>query len=204
MSPPRGLSPEEQAAWEKLAETVTPLRSGRNALRMAKQQDAGGREQGHEQKRGAPPAKAPPNPALPKQIVRKPALATHRRPAPPPARARENTGLDSHWDRRFKSGSVAPEVTLDLHGHGLDAAYTRLMRGVAQARAMGARTILVVTGKPRPVDPADRGERRGAIRAKLLDWLAASEHSEAISAIRKAHRHHGGDGALYIVLKKRG
>lgn len=208
MSAPRGLSPEEQAAWEKLAETVTPLRAGRDALRMAKQQDAGGRKQGQRQgqKHGAPPAKAQASPPPPKQLVRKPALATHRRPAPPPppppVRTHDTAGLDSHWDRRFKSGSVAPDLTLDLHGHGLDAAYTRLMRGVAQARAMGARTILVVTGKPRPVDPADRGERRGAIRAKLLDWLAASEHSEAISAIRKAHRHHGGDGALYIVLKR--
>jgi DNA-nicking Smr family endonuclease len=99
---------------------------------------------------------------------------------------------------------MAPDFTLDLHGHGLDAAYTRLISGVGQARAMGARTVLLVTGKSRPVDPADRGQRRGAIRAKVLDWLAASEHGSAIAAIRKAHRHHGGDGALLIVLKRKG
>ena len=67
---------------------------------------------------------------------------------------------------------------------------------------MGARIVLLVTGKPRPVDPADRGQRRGAIRAKVLDWLAASEHHSAIAAIRRAHVRHGGDGALYIVLKR--
>ncbi len=102
----------------------------------------------------------------------------------------------------MKAGSVEPDFTLDLHGHGLDAAYTRLMSGLAQARAMEARTILLVTGKSRPVDPADRGTRRGAIRAKVLDWLAASSHSSAISAIRRAHRRHGGEGALYIILRR--
>ncbi|GMM92355.1 Smr/MutS family protein [Qipengyuania sp. MTN3-11] len=110
--------------------------------------------------------------------------------------------LDSQWDRKLKSGALAPDFTLDLHGHGLDAAYDRLMGGVAQARAIGARTILLITGKPRPVDPADRGTKRGAIRAKVLDWLAASEHHGAIAAVRRAHIRHGGEGALYIVLRR--
>jgi len=110
--------------------------------------------------------------------------------------------LDSHWDRRLKAGEIAPELSLDLHGHGLDRAYTRLMDGMAQASSMGARTVLVVTGKPRGGAAADRGERRGAIRAKILDWLAASEHGGSIAAVRKAHQRHGGEGALYIVLKR--
>ena len=114
----------------------------------------------------------------------------------------QDRGLDSHWDRRLKSGQLQPEITLDLHGHNLDAAYDRLMGGMAQAGAIGARTILLVTGKPRPVEAADRGNRRGAIRAKVLDWLAASSHHSAIAAVRRAHQRHGGDGALYIVLKR--
>lgn len=111
--------------------------------------------------------------------------------------------MDSRWDRRLKGGEIVPDLSLDLHGHGLDAAYERLMDGMAQARAMGARMVLVVTGKPRAVDPADRGTRRGAIRAKILDWLAASEHGGAIAAVRQAHQRHGGEGALYIVLRRR-
>jgi DNA-nicking Smr family endonuclease len=47
-----------------------------------------------------------------------------------------------------------------------------------------------------------RGERRGAIRAKLLDWLAASPHAGRIAAVRAAQPRHGGDGAVYIVLRK--
>ena len=68
---------------------------------------------------------------------------------------------------------------------------------------MGARVVLLVTGKARPVDAADRGRARGAIRAKVKDWIAASEHAADIAAIRGAHRKHGGAGALYLVLRKR-
>ncbi len=68
---------------------------------------------------------------------------------------------------------------------------------------MGARLVLVVTGKSRPVSAADRGEQRGAIRAKFLDWLAAGPHASDIAAVKPAHRRHGGEGALYLVLKKR-
>ena len=187
MSVPRGLSAEEAAAWAKLAATVEPLHPLRPVQPQTPQ-----------------PAKSP---APPRQ-ARKVSAAPGPRPmaAPPPAPpkniAAPDRGLDSHWDRRLKSGALQPELTLDLHGHTLDSAYDRLMSGVAQARAMGVRTILLVTGKPRPVASADRAERRGAIRAKVLDWLAASSHHSAIAAVRRAHQRHGGDGALYIVLRR--
>ena len=95
-----------------------------------------------------------------------------------------------------------PDYTLDLHGHTLDAAYERIVTGLEQARSMGARVVLVVAGRERPVDPADRAHVRGAIRAKLLDWIAASHHADAVAAVRRAHIRHGGAGALYLVLKR--
>lgn len=190
MRPPRGLSEEEAEAWHRVAETVTPLVAKKREPNRVSPAPA-------KPEKRAGPAPPPPLPAKPKG---------QWRPVPPPpkAPAAQASDLNSHWDRKLKSGSVSPDFTLDLHGLGLDAAYNRLMSGLTQARAMDARTILLVTGKPRPVDPADRGQMRGAIRAKVLDWLAASEHGSAIAAIRKAHRHHGGDGALLIVLKRKG
>ncbi len=181
MSAPRGLSAEEAEAWEKVAATVEPMhaRPVKKAI-----------------------TKPDPAPVLPKKILLKPQRpAPQKAPAPKPA-PNPPGNLDGQWDKRLKSGAIQPDFTLDLHGHGLDAAYNRLMSGVAQARAMGARTILLVTGKPRPVDPADRGTKRGAIRAKVLDWLAASSHHSAIAAVRRAHIRHGGEGALYIVLRR--
>ena len=98
--------------------------------------------------------------------------------------------------------AIAPDFTLDLHGHSLEAAHSRLDHGLALAVAQHARLVLVITGKPRPVAAADRGERRGAIRAKLLDWLAAGPHASRIAAVRPAHQKHGGAGALYVVLRR--
>ncbi|MGN6500467.1 MAG: Smr/MutS family protein, partial [Tsuneonella sp.] len=127
------------------------------------------------------------------------------RGSPPPkgeVRSREAPGLDSHWDRRFARGALEPDFTLDLHGHTLDSAHARLDAGLAQAKALGARVVLLIAGKPRPAAAADRSSSRGAIRAKLLDWLAAGPHGSDIAAVRKAHRRHGGEGALYLVLKR--
>jgi DNA-nicking Smr family endonuclease len=124
-------------------------------------------------------------------------------PSPRAGEVQRGPGLDSHWDRKFQAGRIEPDFTLDLHGHTLDSAHARLDDGLFQAKAMGARVVLLIAGKPRPVDAADRGSKRGAIRAKVLDWLAAGPHGSDIAAVRKAHRRHGGEGALYLILRRR-
>ena len=60
---------------------------------------------------------------------------------------------------------------------------------------------LNATGKP-PRPESERPHARGAIRAAIADWLAASRHADAIAAVRGAHPRHGGQGALYIVLRR--
>ena len=187
MRAPRGLSDTEAAAWAKLAESVVPL-AGRARPKLPA--DA--------------PSKAPAKAikAIGKPKARAPQVAPPP-PPPPPLRPLDSPrGLDNSWERKLSRAAIAPDFTLDLHGHNLDAAWTRLDDGLSQAKSMGARLVLVVTGKPRPVEAADRAERRGAIRAKILDWLAVGRHASDIAAIRKAHRRHGGEGALYIVLKR--
>jgi DNA-nicking Smr family endonuclease len=113
-------------------------------------------------------------------------------PSKPPA----NT-LDGSWDRRLSRGLVQPDLAVDLHGHTLDSAYRTLDQGLEQAIARGARVLLLVTGKPR-----DPSSGRGAIRAAVGDWIAASRHADRIAAVRGAHPRHGGTGALYIVLRR--
>lgn len=111
-------------------------------------------------------------------------------------------GLDSTWDRKLAKGIVAPDFTIDLHGHSLNTAWSRLEHGLILAESQGARIVLVVTGRPRPVDRGSTQGQRGVIRAKLLDWLAAGSHASRIAAVRGAHPRHGGAGALYLVLRR--
>lgn len=198
MRAPRGLTSGEQAAWAHLASSVTPIAGRKQPVVPPLAADA---------KRFAAPAAMPGEPALPAKAAKpvpKPRAPLFRAPGavpPPPA---TSPGLDSHWDRRMKSGRLDPDLTLDLHDHTLDTAYDRIMAGLDQARMMNARVVLVIAGRERPVDPADRMTRRGAIRAKMLDWLAASRHGSAITAVRRAHIRHGGEGALYLILKRGG
>lgn len=181
---PEGLSEEEAALWAKVASTVTPFRD--RAPRIV------------------PKAPAPVVPVDPPPAKRIKGRTPPPKPmiAPPKPPEQPTAGIDSHWEKRLSTRLLRPDFTLDLHGHTLDQAHRRLDMGLVQAKAMGARVVLLVTGRPRPVDPADRGERRGAIRAKVLDWLAAGPHGGDIAAVRNAQRRHGGEGALYLVLRR--
>ena len=193
MTHPRGLSLGEAALWRQLAATVTPLEPGKAESAAAQAvvlPPAAVTRQ-------SPPRPASSGPARPVAVVR----------APPP-QTLDRHGLDASWERKLAKAQVAPDLTIDLHGLGLDAAYTRLSAALTQAMAMQARLLLVIAGKSRPHgdhgidDHAGRGNRRGAIRAKLLDWLAASPHASRIAAVRPAAQRHGGAGAVYVVLRK--
>ncbi|HEX8365890.1 MAG TPA: Smr/MutS family protein [Allosphingosinicella sp.] len=135
-------------------------------------------------------------PAPPKRAAAAPPPAPVARRKPVPG----NT-LDGTWDRRLARGVVSPDATLDLHGHNLATAYDLLDRRLGEAIADGARLLLLITGKAPSGDR--RAAARGAIRAAVGDWLAASRHAGDIAAVRNAHPRHGGAGALYIVLRRK-
>lgn len=185
----RRLSREEAQLWARVAQTVVPI-TGRKAPTA-------------EEAPAAAP-KSPPPPARRKaQVKQVPAAVPALKVSTPPPRPLDVHGLDAGWDKRLARGLVGPDFTLDLHGHSLDAAYARLELGLGQALSLGARVVLVISGRPRPAPAADRGQRRGAIRAKLLDWLAHGSHAGSIAAVRGAHRRHGGAGAVYVILRRR-
>ena len=175
------LRADEAQLWARVMATVRPLHAV--AIVAAK-----------------PQAK----PTSPAAVIAQPAKA---RPAPAPKiapapkRVVPGLTLDGGWDRRIAKGGVAPDVSIDLHGHTLASAHALLDTGLDRAIRGGDRVVLLVTGKP-PRAESERPHARGAIRASVADWLAASRHAGAIAAVRGAHPRHGGAGALYIILRR--
>lgn len=186
----RKLAPEEAALWSKVIATVRPMEKAA-AARVAEPAQPGEGKRLPGEGRG--PAASGPRPGL---ALRRGSAEIAKAPPKPPA----NT-LDGSWDRDLSRGQVYPESSVDLHGLSLSAAYERLDRGLADAITRGDRVLLLVTGKP-PRPTSERPHARGAIRAAVGDWLAASRHSSHIAAVRAAHPRHGGAGAIYIVLRR--
>jgi DNA-nicking Smr family endonuclease len=188
--PRRLLSPEEKALWQKLTLTVTPLR--RVKIRPAPELPT---LQEFAEALDKPPVKARIKGRVPPMRMAAPPAVP--RPAPVPV-------LDSSWEKRIRSGQLAPDHSVDLHGLNLAAAHVRLDRLLGDAVAQGWRVLLVVTGKPRAAPEPGEPRRRGAIRAEIGDWLASSAHAHRIASVRQAHPRHGGDGALYVILRRKG
>jgi DNA-nicking Smr family endonuclease len=195
--PPRRLDPDEITLWKKVAETVDPMHK-RVRKPVAE----------HVAETSPPPPKMP---RTPLHLPSASPLGSKKLPPitlPPPRRTQHQAAtLDGHWDRRLKKGHVRPDMSIDLHGHTLASAQATLEEALGRAFLRGARVLLVVAGRMRP--GADRlpvmdGEKRprGAIRASLADWLAASPYADQIVALRPAHVAHGGAGAVYIILRR--
>jgi DNA-nicking Smr family endonuclease len=188
----RPLDSDEKALWGRVIATVKPIHAAKKvALKKAEISPAPTAKPAPPAKRVATAIKTTPaNRPLAKSVTAKP---TGQLPA---------NNLDGHWDRRLGSGSVIPDVSVDLHGTGLSGAYNRLDGALEQSISQHMRVILLVTGRARSHD-RHSGEGRGAIASVVRDWLAASRHAASIAAVRNAHPRHGGAGALYIILKQR-
>ena len=141
--------------------------------------------------------------------------ALHRKARPqaktshtkPPTRITQvaPTGVDGRTGERLKRGTIAPDSKLDLHGLTENAAHRVLWSFLQTAHKRGDRLVLVVTGKGARVssgafDP-EQGSR-GVLRTMVPRWLHEPQFARLIADLRAAHRRHGGDGALYLYLRK--
>lgn len=84
---------------------------------------------------------------------------------------------------------------IDLHGLDQDRARNTLETFLRRAQDQGARSVLVITGK------GSRGE--GVLRRYAPEWLAAPALRGVVAGVSEAHRRHGGEGALYVALKRK-
>ena len=124
--------------------------------------------------------------------------------------------LDRKTRRKLGAGQLDIDRSVDLHGLTQDQAFARLKSTVESAVRAGEKTLLVVTGKggarfsqtgsDTPVAQrtrADFDQFGGVLKRMVPVWLETSELKPFILSYGGSAKDHGGEGALYIMLRRR-
>jgi DNA-nicking Smr family endonuclease len=116
--------------------------------------------------------------------------------APDLRRARAELGyIEPNRRHRIAQERDPIGARLDLHGLTHDRARATLEQFLRRAWDDGYRAVLVITGKGVTGD--------GILRRAAPEWLAAPHLAHIVAGISEAHRRHGGEGALYVALKRK-
>jgi DNA-nicking Smr family endonuclease len=186
----RSLSDEEHALWSGVARSVTPLRQ---AAKRSEPQDSS--------------ATAATADAAAKASAARPVHGATTATATAPEKAPALAPLGRRFRQRVASGRTPIDARLDLHGLTQKQAHAALLRFLRGAQADGARIALVVTGKGTPRGPSARGDHGeagepGVLRRQVPLWLALPEFRPLVVSVEDAHVGHGGQGALYVRLRR--
>jgi len=169
----RGLSPDERVLWSAVTRSIAPMRAGA----AAPEEDA---------------VEAV-RPAAPKPAAAPLARPLAQEPMPPPL-----SPLGRRMRSRVARGKEDIDGRLDLHGLTQSEAHAALLRFLRQAGGRGARLVLVITGKG-----ARGGEgERGVLRRQVPQWLRLPEFRALVIGFEQAHVAHGGEGALYVRVRR--
>jgi len=175
--PRRSLSREERVLWSTVTRAVSPLR------RLEPTEDSPAEQ-------GLPDDASP---AAPAPAARKAAKAPAKAETPAPA------PLDRRLRQRLARGRMEIDARIDLHGLTQAQAHDALADFLRIASARGSRIVLVITGK----GGAPRDGERGVLRRQVPNWLGSGTLREHVVGFAPADIGHGGDGALYVRLRRR-
>ena len=180
----RKLTPEDRDIWAKVAAHRVP------------RQTAQGRAHRRDGRRDPVGAEGPA--PLRQTAQARPVGAPARLPSQGPVRTAHGAPdpLEPRRHRRIARERDPIEATLDLHGFGRFEAQDQVTAFLTASQARGLRAVLLITGQGR------RGG--GVIRASIHEWLQGPGLRGVVSGFAAAHRRHGGDGAIYVTLKRRG
>jgi DNA-nicking Smr family endonuclease len=179
----RQLTDDERALWTGVARSIVPLRGRRASTAPPSVPPDAAAHLGADLGDPVPAAAEAPPQEAPRQKTAAPLAPLGRR-----LRQRVARGRDPIDDR------------IDLHGMTQSRAHAALLRFLQRAQAGEARIVLVVTGKGTARTDAD-GER-GVLRRQVPLWLALPEFRSLVVGFEDAHVGHGGQGALYVRLRR--
>lgn len=179
----RVLSAEERALWDDVARTTKPLRRARKRAAP---------DEAHVASDAAPAST--PSTAVPQS----------KPPKPPPIRIPVQPPPLAALGRRERSqlarGRKDIEARLDLHGMTQMRAHRALQSFLERASDDGLSFVLVITGK----GGSAPGAERGVLRRLVPEWLGLPEFRACVVGFEEAHIAHGGAGALYVRIRRRG
>ena len=135
----------------------------------------------------------PIKPVMPKAVAKRKASASGP------------SGINGATQDRLRKGLIEPDANIDLHGMTQAAAHRTLFTWLSNAHRRGARLVLVVTGKGNPKNDENASwmaSPHGVLKQMVPRWLKEAELAALIAYVRPAHVKHGGDGALYVYLRK--
>ncbi len=180
--PKRQVSDDESDLWNQVMDDVEPLEESHL---LVDGQDL-------ESEGGAPP---PPPPRSPRTATASPPPSVPVAPELDPDLSHGNApGLDKRTQTKMRRGQMDIEARIDLHGMTQAEAHRALGGFLFDQQAMGRRTVLVITGK------GAGGE--GVLREAVPRWLNEGDNRRMIRAFSHAAPKDGGEGALYVLLKR--
>ena len=188
----RPLAPEDAKLWSLVTATVRPI--GERKLNVTDPKSPV--SQAAEPK---PPMKTSRRPV--KQAVDARPEATPAPPPPPPLKAPAAKlslpeDIEPRRRRRISRSREPIGARLDLHGMDQSKAEAAVFNFVRRAHEAGMRAVLIISGKGTLGD--------GILRRRTPEWLSDPSIRPLIAGFSFADRHHGGDGALYVALKRSG
>jgi DNA-nicking Smr family endonuclease len=179
--PKRALSEEERSLWDSVARQVKPLRKKPRPTKAQASEHAS-----HPVVAKPVP---PPRPIAPAHAP-KPAKLL---PVPPLA------SLGRRERSRLSRGTNEIDARLDLHGMTQTRAHRALFGFLQRAHHDGLTFVLIITGKGR-VSGAEA--ERGVLRRQVPHWLSLPEFRSLVVGFEEAHIGHGGEGALYVRIRR--
>jgi DNA-nicking Smr family endonuclease len=178
----RVLSQDERVLWSTVTRSIAPLRD--ETLESDVETEPALAEKPRLAARKAKPVAAP-----------TPAKSA---PPGPPQLTPQFAPLGRRMRRSVARGKEAIDGKLDLHGLTQSEAHAALLRFLRQASAREARLVLIITGKG-----ARSGDgERGVLKRQVPQWLALPEFRSFVIGFEDAGVRHGGEGALYVRLRR--
>ena len=116
----------------------------------------------------------------------------------------KSTEVDHRTGQRLKRGQMPIEGRLDLHGKTQNEAYDALLDFIPHAYSQGKRCILIITGKGSRQDSSASllTSKIGVLKQKTPEWLTTSPLNAYVLKIETARQIHGGEGAIYVLLRR--